>query len=151
MSFSMDLYNWRTEQGLSQKQAGNWIGVSAVTIDNIEKNRVNPSKNTIAKFKKVTGISRDIDYDTKEAEQKTSTKEYKPFTERLAEAFPEKYAKYEAEQKETKLSARPAPIEESTHISTEASYLVGFFEGITVATKIDATEQLKKLRMMLSL
>lgn len=138
---ALALYNWRKQNDMTQQQAASWLGVSFQTIANIERGRTNPSKKTLARMRKVIGEPPEqVAEENAEPHEKSS---YVPFTERLAAAYPDLQKKFDEETKNEQVQT------DEIHARPEILRLIGFFEGIAAATKVDMSKQIAQLESLL--
>lgn len=131
------LYNWRTKNSMSQQQAASWLGVSYQTVANIETGRTNPSKKTLRKLCNVVGdLGEQV---VEEAPETPENGSYVPFTDRLANAYPELRKKFDNEAKaEETVTAKETG-------KPDLQRIIGFFEGVAAATGIDMSKQIAQL------
>lgn len=131
------LYNWRTKNSMSQQQAASWLGVSYQTVANIETGRTNPSKKTLRKLCNVVGNLGE--QAVEEAPETPENGSYVPFTDRLANAYPELQKKFDNEAKaEETVTAKETG-------KPDLQRIIGFFEGVAAATGIDMSKQIAQL------
>lgn len=135
------LYNWRMKNSLSQQQAAHWLGISCQTVANIEAGRTNPSKKTSGRIRKVIG-----NLNERAVEEVSETPEnanYVPFTERLANAYPELQKKFDNEVAIDEAKAK------ETSENPNAQRLLGFLEGVAMATGVDMSKQIAQFESLL--
>lgn len=135
-NIGLAIYNWRMKEGLTARDAGNWIGISDQTIKNLERGRVQPSQKTLRKIQKCLGDLGELD--TKPTEEAT----YVPFTERLAAMYPEKQKQFD---EEAKAQAAPNDADRS-----DIARIIGYFEGVAAATGVKMCDNIGKLEHILT-
>lgn len=135
-NIGLAIYNWRMKEGLTARDAGNWIGISDQTIKNLERGSVQPSPKTLRKIRKVLGELDDIP-----AEEPVCV----PFTERLAAMYPEKQKQFDEEAAKAAKDTAPNDADRS-----DIARIIGYFEGVAAATGVKMCDQISSLEQIVS-
>lgn len=138
-NIGLAIYNWRMKEGLTARDAGNWIGISDQTIKNLEHGRVQPSPKTLKKIQKCLGDLGELD--DSPSEETT----YVPFTERLAAMYPEKQQQFDEEAKVQAAANAPSDADRS-----DIARIIGYFEGVAAATGVKMCDNINHLEQILT-
>lgn len=139
-NIGLTMYNWRMKERLSLEEAANWLGLNPVTVQRLEQGTGNPSNKTLEKVQKVLGDLGENVPEENSGEGQAQEALHKPFTQRLAEAYPDLQKRFDTEQKNSKKHAQAS--------ASDLLYLIGYFEGVATASGIDMTKQIEQLKLL---
>lgn len=140
-NIGLAMYNWRMKERLSLKEAANWLGLNPVTVQRLEQGTGNPSAKTLKKVQKVlSNLGENVPEEDNGEGQTQVASAYKPFTQRLAETYPDLQKRFDAEQENSKKHDQAS--------APDLLYLIGYFEGVAAASGIDMTKQIEQLKLL---